>query len=144
MSDKLQKLQELIKISNDGLSKEEFTSNFSIIINLIKKLQASNKEVVDGLDAKYHTVIKEVESNLVSDIEDLKKQAMDFCIQEMKKIKSGKDGEDGANGKDGKNPVDGKDGNTITNISTFTKAPLNAQKGDIIIVEDTGETYIFE
>lgn len=102
MTDKLEKLQSLLKLVDESITRKEFEDNFKVIIDLIKKLKSSNQEVVDGLDTKYNEVITKLSSNLSSDINDLKSEAMTFIINETRKIKSGKDGKDGKQGKDGK------------------------------------------
>ena len=33
---------------------------------------------------------------------------------------------------------------TVTIVSSFNKAPKNAKIGDILMVEDSGETYIYQ
>ena len=41
-------------------------------------------------------------------------------------------------------PKDGERGNTITKVSSILNAPKDAKKGDIIVIDSTGEFYIYE
>lgn len=46
-NDKLQKLQELIKLANDGLSKQDFLDNFKLVVDYIKKIEANLTANID-------------------------------------------------------------------------------------------------
>lgn len=105
--DNLTKLKELIKVAQDGVTKEEFTTNFRIIIDLVKKLKEEHKESLDSIDTKYLLKIEELLGNLRSEswsvLEKTQKEVMDYCKSEMSKmskeikdkIESIEDGEDG-------------------------------------------------
>ena len=88
--DKLQKLKEVISTINESLSREEFVEAFRIVVDLVKKLQVSNKEYVDSLDSKYSSVVDDIAESLKYDtsstLEDVKKTAVMFCGAELAKL----------------------------------------------------------
>ncbi len=86
MSTNREKLLELLKVANDGLSAEDFTKNFSIIIDLVKKLQASTKQTMDSIDNKYAGEVADVKTESQTELLRTKKEAMDYCMEEFKKL----------------------------------------------------------
>lgn len=73
---------------------------------------------------------------------------------DAKKLKEKMGIKDGIDGKDGKDAFIDTESialeasklvrGIVTVVSSFNNAPKNAKIGDILIVEDTGETYIYE
>lgn len=90
MSSNLEKLQQMIALANDGLSREEFVQNFAVIIDLIKKLQASTKETMDALDTKYADKVTELTNRLTSvgeqELAHTKQMAVEYCASELQKM----------------------------------------------------------
>lgn len=84
MPDKLQKLQELIKIANEGLTREEFLSNFKAIIELVKKMKAENQQQMMGIEDKYDSIVSNIKNNYSSDMQAVKSEALAYCMSEMK------------------------------------------------------------
>ena len=84
--EKLEKLKELLKLADSGLTREEFTNNFKIIIDLIKALKVSNQKELISLDSKYATVVNAIKHNADSDSKYIRQELMDYCMGEMKKM----------------------------------------------------------
>lgn len=155
MDTKLEKLNKLLEIIKDDTVKPSDIQKFLVVIlDVIKK----SKENFDNLSSENIKTIKDsityLEENYkkweitqddktksilngfdakISTIDALSKE-LKKSIDEVKAIEI-KDGEDGKNG---------ERGSKIFNINTFKDAPKDAIKGDIIIVEDTNETFIYE
>lgn len=105
MNDKFQKVQDLIKITNEGLTRKEFLDNFKILIDFVKKLQANFQIEVGNLDTKYAEIVKSIQEDTTANLQESKQIALTFCKQEMAtmmklvekrmaEIKDGKDGKD--------------------------------------------------
>lgn len=93
--DKLTKLKELLKVANDGLSKEEFLKAFKAVMDhvsgvealLVKKIDAKTQEVtnetermvslMEGLRAQFIQTIKETKSANESTFTQIKQRSME-------------------------------------------------------------------
>lgn len=108
MTDKLKKLEDLINLANDGLTKQEFVANFKIIINFVQKLKDSHQQKLDQLDREYTQIIADLKKDNADDVAEIKKQvetqltqllnkyeAKDKAIDEkIDAVQDGKDGQD--------------------------------------------------
>ena len=134
---KLKKLEELLKLVNESISRDEFVQAFE---NVLKHVIDAEKKslgrvdekmvgVIDGLTAqvdalklsstKDFTSLKKEIQTTIDAIKLEQKNTMNFVYDKVSKLKNGKDGRDGRagldgragkDGKDGKDGVDGKDG----------------------------------
>jgi DNA-binding ferritin-like protein len=95
MPDKLQKLQELMKLANNSLSVEEFLANFKIVIDYVKKIEKNLDKKVDDkcenaqneleniikqlkeTDQEYQDTLKRIEDDNQSTLSNLKKWALE-------------------------------------------------------------------
>lgn len=95
MPDKLQKLQELMKLANNSLSVEEFLANFKIVIEYVKKIEKNLDKKVDDkcenaqnelekvikqlkeTDQEYQSTLKRIEDDNQSTLSNLKKWALE-------------------------------------------------------------------
>lgn len=88
---------------------------------------------------------------------DSKIEEIDQAINHALEIQKGDQGEAGMPGQDADElaianyilqnipiPKDGERGNTITKINSIQNAPKDAKKGDLVVIESTGEFYIYE
>jgi hypothetical protein len=113
MNDKnLQKLEELIKLIDSGVSKEDFTKSFENVIALVLKIEKRNSEAVAKLEETYQNLLNKNQSDHFTTLSDLKKQVdrvfvenrLTEIVKELRDkldarialIKDGKDGRDGA------------------------------------------------
>lgn len=71
--DKLQKLQSLLKIANDGLTRDEFVKAFEAVIKLIADLEA---KLIEKADKKTE--------NTLTELDNLKKSFIEFIEQAKK------------------------------------------------------------
>lgn len=106
----LLKIQKLLDaMDEDGLTRAEFVRHFSIVIDLIKKLQLSNKETLDQalelLTGKFEKLKEEAEKKFNIDLNEIAKVVTDHCVgiikdakadveQRLAELKNGKDGKD--------------------------------------------------
>ncbi len=95
MSSKLEKLQELLKLANDGLSKEDFLSAFKAVIEFVKKAEQNLTTVIDDkvtsaeqevlqaknrlseLEQTYQETLRQIEQDNQSTLSNLKKWALE-------------------------------------------------------------------
>ena len=98
MSDKLQKLQELITLANDGLTREEFLKAFSDVVEFVKKAEKNLSEKIDNktasaesalseLNQVYQETIKRVEEESTSSLSNVKRWALEEVGKLMAKSK---------------------------------------------------------
>lgn len=85
-SEQLEKLKELLKISSESLTKKDFTDNFQVVIDLIKKLKLANKEEMDDLQTRYSQIVDNIKDGSEKVLDKTKEEAMDFCDKEIKRI----------------------------------------------------------
>lgn len=83
--DKLQKLQELMKVANEGLTRSEFEASFKVLIDFVSKLKVVNQELVANLERKYQETVSQLSDNK-QELETAKKDAMKYCKEEMVKM----------------------------------------------------------
>ena len=84
MSKKIEKLEALLKMMNESLTKEDFTNAFKALTTFIKNVR-------DGLDLRFNKLEAKINAK-------------------VSLLKDGKDGKDGADGKDGINGTKGDKG----------------------------------
>jgi hypothetical protein len=72
--EKLNKLKELINLSNSGLTREEFTSNFKIIIDLIKSLKVANQQERESLLIMMKSFEAKISNDQTSEIDKISKE----------------------------------------------------------------------
>ena len=120
--DKLEKLKELLKVANDGLSKAEFLKHFrnaiKMIVNIEKQLIAKIDKAIDTMKSDL-IVLKSATQSDLNDLKAKHKERVDKALKEQEnglnfirdKVRSIKSGINGKNGIDGINGVDGVNGN---------------------------------
>lgn len=57
---RLQKLEDILKMVDEGLTKEEFVTSFEKVVNLILELKKSNADEVDQLKEAHGNVVKDL------------------------------------------------------------------------------------
>jgi len=135
METKLQELTSLITLLNRNVSKEDFASNFKILIDFVKELKRTNALELGFLDTKYTSVVN-------SAIEETKQKIWDYCISEIEKMilgfkkKSGEIDKRLAEVRDGK---DGKDVDETTIVSKASKQAVDALKPDLLTIRQVEE-----
>lgn len=115
----LKKLEELVKIVDEGLTKEDFVKSFEGVINFIKKIEAKNDVELQLLKETITKLGEKLESDASGGLERLKKEAQDTLSTQIARLNASyeakmglvdarvaelKDGESitGPAGKDGK------------------------------------------
>ena len=136
MPDNLSKLKGMLDLINEGLTKKDFLSAFEGVLNFVKKIKERNDLEMEKMEG----VFASLRSDTTSSLKELKKKAMDYCEDEMKKmyaehekmmemmtdkIASVRDGRDGVDGLPAK---DGKDGSPDTSGQIRDK--LETLKGE--------------
>ena len=109
MNDKLKKLEELLKLANDGLTREEFVVAFQEVIKFVEKLSKTNSAEFESLHKAFDILSAKVKEDAGLDLADVRKECqkmmdsmmkentstMNFLRDKVRSLKSGKDGEDG-------------------------------------------------
>ena len=80
---KLNKLKELIQLADSGLTREEFTANFKIIIDLIKSLKLANAQEMEAMRVMMKSFEAKMSSDQTDEMSKMKDQAMNYCEKEM-------------------------------------------------------------
>lgn len=111
---KLQKLQDLFKIVNEGLSRDEFTNAFSAVLKIVKDIKASNVAEFAAINKEIRVLSKQVTDDTAKEVESFKgrtlelitaalkeqENGMKFIYDKVRNLKQAKDGKDGVDGKD--------------------------------------------
>src|SRR4051794_2891093 len=74
----IQKLEQLISLVNEGLTREEFVKSFENIISIVLKIEKRNSDAVDNLETTYATLLKQVTDSSASSVEEVKSRAQYF------------------------------------------------------------------
>lgn len=98
----LEKLRTVFSLLKNEISKEDFLEYFKKAMELITKMGvnldskiAKHKEEMDrtmkdnnqamgGIDAKYTSVVNKIKADYETDMASVKKEAMDYCMEQMK------------------------------------------------------------
>lgn len=126
--DKLKRLQEMIKLLDGSVTKEEFIQSFENVIKLVleaeKKSLARIDDKLTGVIDRLRQQVGELDAETRASIEALKTEIRDvaksmaeeqrktinYVYDKVSKLKDGKDGKPGRDGRDGRDGKDGKDG----------------------------------
>ncbi len=122
---RIKKLQDLLKLVSEGLTKEEFEKSFKAILDIILKIEKKNdgrfaatledlKEKIKKAIAQSESETDDLKSQLMGSIDSaLKEQelGLNFIRDKVRKIKEGKDGYTPIKGKDYFDGLPGKNGN---------------------------------
>src|SRR3990167_11143117 len=109
---KLEKLRELMKIANDGLTREEFLASFKAAVDQILKIETRvldrvNKAVdklsneQTGLKEKTALELEKLKVELLKEAEKMfeeQRQNLNFIHDKVRRIKEGVNGKDGRDG----------------------------------------------
>jgi hypothetical protein len=100
----LKKLEDLLKIVDEGVTKEEFVKAFENVVNLVLKIEKRNSDAVDALERTYANLLDKIRNDHTSSLSDVgdqlkriktehdnKMMAMDMKMAEVKDGKPGKD-----------------------------------------------------
>lgn len=136
---KLQKLESLLKIVDESLTKEEFILAFEIVVKLVRDLQVTNKEEFELMRTALDSFSAKLKEANITDIQTLRDQVQDSLITlsdkvdaKLATIRNGEDGEDGEPGEQG---LPGKDGSPDTGEEIIAKI----NKADSLISKEAVE-----
>lgn len=150
---KLDKLQQLLKLLNDGLTKDEFVKSFANVVDLVKKMQAQNASEVAAMHRSIELLSKKVANDATTDVAALTKQiteiatsliskyddkekAIDAKVAGVRDGRDGEDGQDGINGKDGSPDTAEQVRDKIESLTGDDRIDISSIKG----LEDYAET----
>lgn len=91
---KPEKLQEMLKLLNDGISKQDFVKNFDIVIKLVKDLKNYNVTELNAIKSVLVSNFEKLKETTLSDIENLKTKV----VKKLSEVKDGEKSEPGENG----------------------------------------------
>lgn len=126
--DKLKKLQDMLKLIDENITRDEFVKAFEEVLKLVKeaefklgsKLDSAFSVAVQKLSNEFaahksdsaHTLasLRKDIQNFSDQLFKEQKNSLNFLNDKVRSLKNGKDGKDGKNGRDGRDGKDGKDG----------------------------------
>lgn len=105
MQDKIEKMQQIMGILNNNLSKKDFEDNFKVIIELVRKLQTNHSESLKEMNGKYDEIVGSVKNDLrntplyqeivnaiksdaVMNVEEMKQKTTELVLSELGKMMS--------------------------------------------------------
>ena len=80
---KIAKLERLLTLVDESLTREEFTKAFEEILNVVVKTQTKNKEEIEEMWKVYENMCVSMKEKSATDLEALKKKVTDYCTKEM-------------------------------------------------------------
>ena len=135
----LAKLEQLINLLDEQVSKEDFTKAFEQVLNLVVQIEKRTVDAITQLEKTYATLTDKMQSNHASAYSDLKGQVNQVFVgermNEMKKEHQSKMAEIDkkiANVKDGNSPTSGE---IISLIRPLIPAPIKGDDGEAFPVE---------
>ena len=104
--EKLNKLTELLKLVDEGLSRKEFTENFGRILEFLKKLKAKNLTEIENLNKNISNLSDKLKTDNTANLSGLKDQftklinqalkeqedSLNFIRDKVRGLRNGKDG----------------------------------------------------
>ena len=125
----LEKLETILKLLNDSVTKEEFVKNFETVLKVVQDIKKRQEQAVQQIEQTYANLLTKQSSDHSTALTDLKGQvdevfvgqrlneiearideALNRVLAAAAKVKDGKDGKPGRDGKDGKDGKPGRDG----------------------------------
>ena len=93
MANKLQKLEDMLKIVNDGISKEEFVSSFEAVLKQVlaveEKIVANNKKAIEELRTLITSLGKELKSTSTAHFTEAKDVFLEQISKALQEQESG-------------------------------------------------------
>lgn len=138
---KLKKLEALLKLVDESISKEEFVQSFNIVIKLVQDLKGSNKEEFELMRRAFDVFAAKLEDDSTTTLASFKAQMQDAVTAQIDRVtkrlasvKDGKPGPKGDRGEPGKSieGKPGKNGDVITGDEIIKKI----NKADAYISKD--------
>src|SRR3990167_6471729 len=166
---KLKKLKELLEMVNESLTREEFTKAFSTVLEFVLKIRDRNEEKMRQMETMHEEMMRKLEGGnsemIAGAMQEMKKKMTEMVEPMMKKmyteheemmrvvnkqmsemqsenLKALKEQHEGM--KFIYDRVQKLRGNKIFTVEKIQNAPSNSKIGDIMIVEGTGDIYIFK
>ena len=84
MPEKIEKLKEMMKLLNEGLTREEFVSSFKKVLEIVAKMEQKNRETLDTLQKTYSTLIGKTDNEKSAAIKELKDEAKKSLTELLK------------------------------------------------------------
>ena len=80
---KIKKLQELLKMIDESLTRKEFTDAFQKVMDFILQIKAGNEGAITVMKEAHERMMSKMENDNTSSRAELKKQIMNYCEKEM-------------------------------------------------------------
>jgi len=116
--EKLQKLQDLLKIVDESVTKDEFVKAFKNVVDFVQAIKAQNEREISAMQENIRLLGAKLSNSSQSDLTSFKAQ---ITAQVDAKLASIKDGKDGINGQDGADGADGQDGRDADETSLLAQ-----------------------
>ncbi len=142
---KLQKLEALLKLVDESITRQEFVESFDLVIGFVKDLKSANDTEFTQIKQTLSDFSDKLSQENASEVSDIKEQvrltvggqieAIQKKLQEVEDGEKGEDGNDGNDGIDGKDGKDGLDGSPDTGDQIVQKI----NEADALISKDAIE-----
>lgn len=109
----LKNLQALLSVmETDHLTKEDFTTHFSQVLDFVKKIAENNRVTLEAIKQSLTLMVDKIKTENGSEMSDIKKETINYCQSEMEKMMKAHDekmGEVDSKMTEVQNGLDGKD-----------------------------------
>jgi len=75
MNDKLKKLEEMLKLLNEGLTREEFLDAFKKVLEIIVQIKNRNEQAVEMVEKTYSNLLGKVDTEKTSTLAEIRNEA---------------------------------------------------------------------
>jgi hypothetical protein len=75
MNDRLKKLEELLKLLNEGLTREEFLDAFKKVLEIIVQIKNRNEQAVELVEKTYSNLLGKVDTEKTSTLAEIRNEA---------------------------------------------------------------------
>ena len=84
--DKVTKLEEIIKLLNEGLTKKDFEEAFELVTKIVKDLKVTNAREFELMKRSFDLLSKKVRNGVEVDVESARKEMLEICTMEIKSM----------------------------------------------------------
>lgn len=147
--DKIERLRQILNVANeDTVSYKQLSELLKGLAVVITKAKEENRAISDELKALFRdsvTYLKGEHEKLLTKVENLNDKRLTRVEQENRKVlEKALEALDEIKSIVVVDGIDGKDGNRILTVKNQKLLPEDAVVGDLCILEDTKEVFIYE
>ena len=118
--EKLKKLQALLKIVDESVTKDEFVKAFKNVVDFVQAIKAQNEKEISLMQENIRLLGAKLSNSSHADLTSFQAQIAAQVDAKLASVKDGKDGKDGQDGVDGEDGQDGKDADETTLLAQIS------------------------